>query len=436
MRQHGFGVGARLRRAGLFLGLIAVIVSSSVVGAGDASGQAADESTTTTTTVVTTTTTVVTTTPEASVPPQTPPTPGVTPLINETPVPPEPPEPDPSPRIRVALARLATIDAQRVLADQQALAAAARDVQAQAQTALDGAVQVRTDAEGQLRTARGRLGATAVYAYMHTPGADVVAELQGDPTAGEKERRLFTAAVDHHKQQVADAQDALERAGADVVAAREALDATRQATAEQDRRVADASGVLGDAQSELRTATAAEGRPPSSTSWQLSLRGPAVFTADELVQWYDEQGHGSRASVPVAELVRLFVDHGNAEGIRGDMAFAQSIHETGWFANNDTIAANNFAGIGHCSTCAAGFPFATADIGVLAQIQLLESYSETDPVYDLPRAAPKLNGPRGCCQTWTELGGVWATDPNYGPRILGYYDDMLEWLVAKRSAAT
>lgn len=53
-----------------------------------------------------------------------------------------------------------------------------------------------------------------------------------------------------------------------------------------------------------------------------------------------------------------------------------------------------------------------------------------------PRAAPNVNGPSGCCQTWTRLGGVWATDPDYGPRILGYYNDMLEWLVAKRSTGT
>ena len=142
------------------------------------------------------------------------------------------------------------------------------------------------------------------------------------------------------------------------------------------------------------------------------------------------------ASVPIAELVRLFIDHGNAEGIRGDMAFAQAIHETGWFANRDTITQNNFAGIGHCDSCAAGFPFATADLGALAQIQLLKGYSEANPTYNVPRAAPNLNGPRGCCQTWTELGGVWATDPNYGPRILGNYDDMLAWLVAERSTVT
>lgn len=422
MRAPGFCVGARVRVVGLLLGAAAVVVSSSVVGVGEAASQPADE---------TTTTAVVAPTPDPSVTLETPPV--TTPLTDGTPVVPGPPEPDPSPRIRVSLARLAIIGAQTALVEQQTTAAAARDVQARAQASVDRAEQVRTDAERRLGADRDRLGSTAVYAYMHTPGGDVVAALRGDSSAGDRERQLFAAAVDHHRRQVAVAEDELERAGTELDEARQAFDRARQAADDQDLVVASASSTVADAQRELRTATAGEGRPTTPTSWQLSLVGATVFTADELTQWYEATGRGSKASVPIAELVRLFVDHGTAEGIRGDMAFAQSVHETGWFANLDTITANNFAGIGHCDTCPSGFPFATADIGVLAQIQLLESYDDADPTYDRPRAAPNLNGPRGCCQTWTELGGVWATDPNYGPRILSIYAGMLEWLVAERS---
>ena len=409
MRPHGFWVGAHARSVGLLLGVVAVVVSSSVVSTGDAAGQPADEPTTAA---------------------------AATPLTDQTPVVPEPPLPDPSPRIRVSLARIAVMGAQASLAEQQTSAAKSRDDQARAQAASDRAAQVRTAAERRLDRARDQLRSTAVYAYMHTPGIDVVSALRGDSTAGGQERRLFAAAVDHHQQQFTDAQDTLERARADLDASRQALDRAQQAAADQDLVVASASSALADTQAESRIATAGEGRAAGSTSWQLSLAGPSVFSADELAQWYDAQGHGSRASVPIADVARSYIDHGNAEGIRGDMAFAQAIHETGWFANNDTITANNFAGIGHCDSCPAGFPFATADIGVLVQIQLLKSYAETDPTYNLPRAAPNVNGPRGCCQTWTELGGVWATDPNYGPLILGYYNDMLEWLVAQRSTGT
>ena len=71
-------------------------------------------------------------------------------------------------------------------------------------------------------------------------------------------------------------------------------------------------------------------------------------------------------------------------------------------------------------------------MGVRAQVQLLKSYAEKDPTYNSPRADPDLNGPAGCCVAWFDLGGVWASAPNYGPHILDAYLAMLEWLIAYR----
>jgi hypothetical protein len=406
-------------RLGRLLGAAAVVATISVAGSSGAAGQAAG-----------------------------PTIPSVAPLVTTPPT--ALPSADPSPRIRVLLAQLAVIsargavaDARAAVTDQQQLAARAYGDQTQAQLALDGATQLEAAAEGELRAARDQLGSTAVFAYMRPPGGDAASAMVGDANVGEQERELLAVSLEHHQQEVVDAQAAIEDAGADVDAATRALAAAQQSAADQDRQVAAAWAALGDARSglrdagdELNTATADAWRPTPWSSWQLAIEGPSAFTADELARWYEAQGHGSRASVPIADLARSFIDQGEAEGIRGDMAFAQSIHETGWFANDDTVTLNNFAGIGHCSACAAGYPFVTADIGVLAQIQLLKSYAEVDPVYNRPRADPTLDGPSGCCPTWTELGGVWATDPGYGPRILGYYADMLEWLVADRTTRT
>jgi hypothetical protein len=361
--------------------------------------------------------------------------PPTTPLTDQTPAPAEPPAPDPSPHIRVLLARLAVLDAQHALTAQQQATTAAHDALTAADAVLDQAVQARQAAGDALEDARQQLGATAAYAYMHAGGGDFVSVLRGDSTAGGSERELFAASVDHHQQVVVEAQATRDAADTAVADARQADDDARQAATDQDTLLEAASTGLADAHHEQATAAAEESRPPTPDSWQLSIQGPSVFTADELAAWYEAQGHGSKASVPMADLAHAFIDQGNAEGIRGDMAFAQSIHETGWFANLDTIDANNFAGIGHCSDCPGGFPFDSAQVGALAQLQLLKSYVERDPTYVLPRADPKLNGPAGCCQTWTELGGVWASDPNYGPHILARYADMLEWLVVTRTAA-
>jgi len=358
-----------------------------------------------------------------------------TPVAGQPPAPPEPPAPDPSPHIRVLLARLGVLSAQHAVADQQTAATSAHGAAAAADGVVAEATQAQQDAQTQLDAARQQLGSTAAYAFMHAGGADFVAVLQGDSTGGGSERELFAASVDHHQQQVVDARNALADAGDARDSAQQADDQARQAAADQDAQVSAAGSALDDAHRELATAIADENRPTTDSSWKLSIEGPTTFTAAELAQWYDLQAHGSQATEPIADLAASYVDQGTAEGVRGDMAFAQSIHETGWFANNDTIIANNFAGIGHCSDCPGGFPFATPDVGVLAQIQLLKSYAEPKPTYNLPRADKKVNGPAGCCPTWTELGGVWASDTNYGPHILAYYAQMLEWLVALRSAA-
>jgi hypothetical protein len=363
---------------------------------------------------------------QAVVPPAVPP---VTVLV-----PPPAPDPDPSPRIRVLLARLDVLEAEAALAEQQESATGAIDAEAEAQADLDRAVEDQTFADGQLSAAQDQVGLSAMYAYMQASGGVSAADLQGNSTAQGEQRELLGASIDHHQQQVRDARAAVATARAAVDEAEQALAEAQATAAEHHEQVSAAAGELAEARREVRAATADERAPAGPNPWRLSIEGPSAFTAGELTEWYQAQGHGSRASVPIGQLVRAFIEYGEAEGIRGDMAFAQSIHETGWFANNDTIHANNFAGIGHCDSCGAGYPYPTAAVGVLAQIQLLKSYADEYPLYHLARADPDLDGPSGCCPTWTDLGGVWATDAGYGPRILGRYAEMLEWLVAARTA--
>jgi hypothetical protein len=267
---------------------------------------------------------------------------------------------------------------------------------------------------------------------MHAPTGDLASVMQADPTADGEEHELFTVSIDHHQAQVRDAQTAVDLAGQEVEAANQVLAAAQQTAVDRDGEVAASSGELAAAQAELADARAAASR--SWSTWSLPIEGTSAFTAEELAEWYEEQGQGSSASVSIEDLTRAFVDQGDIEGVRGDMAFAQSVHETGWFSNRDTVFRNNFAGVGHCDSCPAGFSYTSAQQGALAQLQLLKSYAEVDPTYELPRADPDLDGPAGCCPNWADLGGVWATDGGYGPRILGRYAEMLEWLVAERTA--
>ena len=123
-----------------------------------------------------------------------------------------------------------------------------------------------------------------------------------------------------------------------------------------------------------------------------------------------------------------------AEGVRGDIAFAQAVLETGGFANNDSVLANNFSGIGHCDTCPSGWVFPSPRLGVRAQIQLLKSYAIAGPDYSRPLVDRRLRGPAGCCEVWGDLTTVWATDPTYGPKVMLIYSDIVAHALARRGA--
>src|SRR3954452_21587773 len=66
---------------------------------------------------------------------------------------------------------------------------------------------------------------------------------------------------------------------------------------------------------------------------QTPVMGPATLSATQLGNWYLAR-HGTNPNVPtvknnIYELARIFIDEGKADGVRGDIAFAQSMIETG-----------------------------------------------------------------------------------------------------------
>ena len=79
------------------------------------------------------------------------------------------------------------------------------------------------------------------------------------------------------------------------------------------------------------------------------------------------------------------MEEGKAEHVRPELAFAQSIIETGSFGN---ALDNNYAGIGACDSCQGEPAFPTPRDGVRGQIQLLRNYA--DPT---SRAANLANPP-------------------------------------------
>ncbi len=156
-----------------------------------------------------------------------------------------------------------------------------------------------------------------------------------------------------------------------------------------------------------------------------SILGPSTLTVTDLRAWWDASGRGqpSRLGIDIADLIALYLSEGDAEGVRGDMAFAQAIAETGHFTNRDT-SINNFAGIAHYDNAASGSAFADPVIGVRAHIQLLKKYAAGN---DTALANPDVSPNAGAsASTWGGLAGTWATSPTYWTLLSDVYGSMLD----------
>jgi hypothetical protein len=173
-----------------------------------------------------------------------------------------------------------------------------------------------------------------------------------------------------------------------------------------------------------------------------TILGPTVLGAEDLAAFVLSRSR-PHPSIDLEALARHFVDEGAAEGVRADLAWAQSIIETGYFGFAGSMvdpADHNYAGIGACDSCSRGHRYATPELGARAQIQLLRTYADptaTSATLARPPAgrAPEQVYVRGCCATWMALSGVWATGPGYGRKILTVYADMLAFAAARRAAA-
>ncbi|MCZ7629214.1 MAG: glucosaminidase domain-containing protein [Microthrixaceae bacterium] len=178
---------------------------------------------------------------------------------------------------------------------------------------------------------------------------------------------------------------AAERAVEDAEAVTEAAIGSRQ---RHERRIGSAQTAL-DAAVMNAQAVAAQGTESiavaAATGADLAVEGlgptilgETLLTPEDLAA-FSARRSGAAPSVDLLELARLFVLEGVAEGVRGDIAWAQSILETGNFGYKGSMVStsdNNYAGIGACDSCSSGFDYATPQLGVRAQIQLLHTYAD------------------------------------------------------------
>lgn len=139
----------------------------------------------------------------------------------------------------------------------------------------------------------------------------------------------------------------------------------------------------------------------------------------------------------VIDMIPYYLSEGQAEGIRGDIAFAQSCLETGNFTFKDsavTLDQNNFCGLGVLENSMKGASFDTPQLGIRAQIQHLKAYANKQPLKNIC-IDPRFNlVTRGVAPTVQYLGiqenpqGYgWAAGADYGAKILNILENILTY---------
>lgn len=173
---------------------------------------------------------------------------------------------------------------------------------------------------------------------------------------------------------------------------------------------------------------AAMGGNPSSgsTSGYTKIMGAAAATAEQMKTYIKSKNPSVAQSV--LDMVPLYLSEGNAEGVRGDIAFAQSCLETGNFGFSGsavTLDQNNFCGMGVTSNGMKGNSFDTPQLGIRAQIQHLKAYASKDALKNEcidPRFRYVTRGSAEYVEWLGQQenpdGKGWAAGAGYGAKIL------------------
>ena len=156
------------------------------------------------------------------------------------------------------------------------------------------------------------------------------------------------------------------------------------------------------------------------------IMGKSVATVEQMEHYIREKNKAVAQSV--VDMLPLYLSEGEAEGVRGDIAFAQSCLETGNFGFSGsavTLEQNNFCGMGVTENGRKGNSFDTAQLGIRAQVQHLKAYACTDELVNV-KVDPRFRYVARGSAPYVEWLGIqenpqgkgWASGAGYGKKIL------------------
>ena len=180
------------------------------------------------------------------------------------------------------------------------------------------------------------------------------------------------------------------------------------------------------------------------------IMGKQEATADQLFEYANAINPNPKISVSLMKLCEMFLEEGEIEEVRGDIAFCQSCKETGFFTYGGLAKPEwyNYSGLGVTGQIDAitkvpfGNKFPDARTGIRAQIQHLKAYASTEPLKQLCVDLRFSGVKRGRAPYWEWLGRDenpenasraiadrqgWAVPgPTYGHDIVKMFNKVME----------
>ena len=175
---------------------------------------------------------------------------------------------------------------------------------------------------------------------------------------------------------------------------------------------------------------------------QYPIMGNSNVTVQEMVDYFNASGEEYPAEElsgggadSIETFCQMYYDEATAEGVRPEVAFAQTMKETGFlqYGGDASIEQFNFAGLGTTGNGVPGNSYPDVQTGIRAQIQHLKAYATADSlnqecVDDRYEYVKKGSAPyvQWLGQQENPEGLGWATGDNYGYDIVGMIEDMTE----------
>lgn len=173
---------------------------------------------------------------------------------------------------------------------------------------------------------------------------------------------------------------------------------------------------------------------------QYPIMGNSRITVSEMVDYFQASGKpypqealSKGGAESIEEFCQMYYDEASAEGVRPEVAFVQTMKETGFlqYGGDASIEQFNFAGLGTTGGGVPGNSYPDVQTGIRAQIQHLKAYATAEPLngecvddryeYVKKGAAPYVEW---LGQKENPEGLGWATGENYGYDIVRMIWDM------------